>query len=78
MPRLASWNPHSACLLCEGPSFSGGRAAPLPRRDVASTDPVGDLGVPFGGVKLSGFGRGTSPHALDEYGDLETTWINHG
>ncbi|HET6708549.1 aldehyde dehydrogenase family protein [Amycolatopsis sp.] len=38
----------------------------------------GDLSVPFGGVKLSGFGRDKSRHALDEYRDLKTTWIHHG
>lgn len=38
----------------------------------------GDLSVPFGGVKLSGFGRDKSRHALDEYSDLKTTWINYG
>jgi gamma-glutamyl-gamma-aminobutyraldehyde dehydrogenase len=38
----------------------------------------GDLSVPFGGVKLSGFGRDKSRHALDEYTDLKTTWINYG
>jgi gamma-glutamyl-gamma-aminobutyraldehyde dehydrogenase len=38
----------------------------------------GDLSVPFGGVKLSGFGRDKSRHALDEYTDLKTTWISYG
>ncbi len=38
----------------------------------------GDMNVPFGGVKLSGFGRDKSRHALDEYSDLKTTWINLG
>jgi len=38
----------------------------------------GDLSVPFGGVKLSGFGRDKSRHALDEYSDLKTTWIHYG
>jgi gamma-glutamyl-gamma-aminobutyraldehyde dehydrogenase len=38
----------------------------------------GDLSVPFGGVKLSGFGRDKSRHALAEYSDLKTTWINYG
>jgi gamma-glutamyl-gamma-aminobutyraldehyde dehydrogenase len=38
----------------------------------------GDLSVPFGGVKLSGFGRDKSRHALDEYTDLKTTWIKYG
>lgn len=38
----------------------------------------GDLSVPFGGVKLSGFGRDKSRHALDGYTDLKTTWIHYG
>jgi 4-(gamma-glutamylamino)butanal dehydrogenase len=37
----------------------------------------GDLSVPFGGVKLSGFGRDKSRHALAEYSDLKTTWIHY-
>ena len=37
----------------------------------------GDLSVPFGGVKLSGFGRDKSRHALEEYSDLKTTWIHY-
>ncbi len=40
-------------------------------------DEEGDLSVPFGGVRLSGFGRGTSRHALGEYSDLNTTWISY-
>lgn len=38
-------------------------------------DPAGDLTVPFGGFKQSGFGRDKSLHALDKYSDLKTTWI---
>jgi 4-(gamma-glutamylamino)butanal dehydrogenase len=41
---------------------------------VAATDWV----ALFGGVKLSGFGRDKSRHALAEYFDLKTTWIRHG
>jgi gamma-glutamyl-gamma-aminobutyraldehyde dehydrogenase len=37
----------------------------------------GDMNAPFGGVKLSGFGRDKSRHALDEYRDVKTTWINY-
>lgn len=37
----------------------------------------GDMTVPFGGVKLSGFGRDKSRHALEEYTDLKTTWIRY-
>lgn len=36
----------------------------------------GDITVPFGGVKQSGFGRDKSLHALDKYSDLKTTWLN--
>lgn len=35
----------------------------------------GDITVPFGGVKQSGFGRDKSLHALDKYTSLKTTWI---
>jgi 4-(gamma-glutamylamino)butanal dehydrogenase len=38
----------------------------------------GDMNVPFGGLKLSGHGRDKSRHALAEYTDLKTTWIQHG
>lgn len=36
----------------------------------------GDLTVPFGGVKQSGFGRDKSLHALDKFYDIKTTWID--
>ncbi len=35
----------------------------------------GDITVPFGGVRQSGFGRDKSLHALDKYSSLKTTWI---
>lgn len=36
----------------------------------------GDMTVPFGGVKQSGFGgRDRSLHALDKYTQLKTTWV---
>ena len=38
-------------------------------------DPSGDMTVPFGGFKQSGFGRDKSLHALEKYTDLKTTWI---
>ena len=38
----------------------------------------GDLSVPFGGIKMSGYGRDKSRHALDKYSDLKTTWISYG
>jgi 4-(gamma-glutamylamino)butanal dehydrogenase len=37
----------------------------------------GDMAVPFGGVKLSGFGRDKSRHAMEEYTSLKTTWIRY-
>jgi gamma-glutamyl-gamma-aminobutyraldehyde dehydrogenase len=35
----------------------------------------GDLTVPFGGVKQSGFGSDKSLHAMEKFTDLKTTWI---
>ena len=35
----------------------------------------GDLTVPFGGVKASGFGSDKSLHAMEKFTDLKTTWI---
>jgi acyl-CoA reductase-like NAD-dependent aldehyde dehydrogenase len=35
----------------------------------------GNMTVPFGGFKQSGFGRDKSIHAIQKYTDLKTTWI---
>ncbi|WP_027857182.1 aldehyde dehydrogenase [Marinobacterium jannaschii] len=35
----------------------------------------GDMTVPFGGFKESGNGRDKSIHAMDDYTELKTTWI---
>lgn len=35
-----------------------------------------DLTVPFGGFKQSGFGRDKSLHALEQYEQLKTTWVD--
>jgi gamma-glutamyl-gamma-aminobutyraldehyde dehydrogenase/4-guanidinobutyraldehyde dehydrogenase/NAD-dependent aldehyde dehydrogenase len=35
----------------------------------------GNISVPFGGFKQSGFGRDKSLHAIKKYTDLKTTWI---
>ena len=35
----------------------------------------GDMTMPFGGVKGSGFGRDKSLHALEKFTDLKSTWI---
>jgi 4-(gamma-glutamylamino)butanal dehydrogenase len=37
----------------------------------------GNMAVPFGGVRLSGFGRDKSRHALEEYTYFETRWIRY-
>lgn len=60
-----------------------GRAHRMARRIKAGTVWVncyeaGDMTVPFGGVKLSGTGRDKSRHAIEEYTDLKTTWIDLG
>jgi acyl-CoA reductase-like NAD-dependent aldehyde dehydrogenase len=41
-----------------------------------NTFDTADITVPFGGFKQSGFGRDKSPHALDGYTQLKTTWID--
>ena len=38
----------------------------------------GDITVPFGGYKQSGFGRDKSLHAIEKYQQLKTTWVNLG
>lgn len=42
---------------------------------VNSWDPSGDMSIPFGGYKQSGFGRDKSLHALEKYTNLKTTWV---
>jgi acyl-CoA reductase-like NAD-dependent aldehyde dehydrogenase len=53
-------------------------------RDVAAEGPlqaVKDIFCPelgaFGGVKQSGFGRGRSLHAMDEYSYVKSVWLAH-
>ena len=36
----------------------------------------GDMSVPSGGFKQSGFGRDKSLHALEQYTDMKVTWIH--
>ncbi|TNE63042.1 MAG: aldehyde dehydrogenase [Alphaproteobacteria bacterium] len=38
-------------------------------------DPTGDMSIPFGGYKQSGFGRDKSLHAIEKYTNLKTTWV---
>lgn len=35
-----------------------------------------DPAVPFGGYKMSGFGREMGPHSLDEYLEVKSVWID--
>lgn len=35
-----------------------------------------DPGVPFGGYKMSGFGRESGPHHIEEYLETKAVWIN--
>lgn len=35
-----------------------------------------DPAVPFGGYKMSGYGREMGPHSLDEYLEVKSVWIN--
>lgn len=41
-----------------------------------NTFDASDVATPFGGMKQSGFGRDRSTHALDEYSQLKTTWLD--
>ena len=59
------------------------RAHRVSERLVAGTvsvNTVDALGftTPFGGFKQSGFGRDLSIHALENYTDLKTTWMQWG
>ncbi len=38
-------------------------------------DASGDMSLPFGGFKQSGFGRDRSLHAIEKYTNLKTTWV---
>jgi len=44
---------------------------------VNTVDALG-LTTPFGGFRQSGFGRDLSRHAINNYTDLKTTWLQHG
>jgi acyl-CoA reductase-like NAD-dependent aldehyde dehydrogenase len=37
---------------------------------------AGDMTIPFGGVKQTGFGRDRSIHALEKYTQIKTVWVN--
>src|SRR5690606_31970022 len=43
-----------------------------------NTYDAGDMTVPFGGVKQTGFGRDRSIHAFEKYTQLKTVWIQTG
>jgi len=38
-------------------------------------DPTGDMSIPVGGYKQSGFGRDKSLHAIEKYPNLNPTWV---
>ncbi|GAB7005462.1 aldehyde dehydrogenase [Nocardioides sp. AN3] len=38
----------------------------------------GDINLPFGGFKQSGFGRDKSLHAIEQYTQLKATWVHLG
>ncbi|WP_259782868.1 aldehyde dehydrogenase [Aestuariispira ectoiniformans] len=40
-----------------------------------NTYDAGDISLPFGGYKQSGFGRDKSLHAIDKYTELKATWF---
>jgi len=43
-----------------------------------NTYDAGDMTVPFGGVKQTGFGRDRSLHSIEKYTQLKTTWVHIG
>lgn len=55
------------------------RVAPRLRAGTVSVNTMDalDVGTPFGGFGQSGFGRDLSPHALDKFTGLKTTWFHH-
>jgi len=85
-----SWAPSRRPLVSPAPPY--GLAAGLWTADLGTAHRVsralragtvwvncykgGDMNVPFGGVKLSGFWHDKSRHTL-EYTDLKTTWIRY-
>ena len=39
---------------------------------------VMDPAVPFGGYKMSGYGRDSGVHALEQYTQVKSVWVNLG
>lgn len=42
---------------------------------INSWEASGDMSLPFGGYKQSGFGRDRSLHAIEKYTNMKTTWV---
>ncbi|PCI52708.1 MAG: aldehyde dehydrogenase PuuC [Alphaproteobacteria bacterium] len=42
---------------------------------INSWEASGDMSLPFGGYKQSGFGRDKSLHAIDKYTNIKMTWV---
>ncbi|GAA1131258.1 aldehyde dehydrogenase family protein [Citricoccus alkalitolerans] len=69
-----------AASLWTGSLARAHRVSQLLTAGTVSVNTVDALGftTPFGGFKQSGFGRDLSVHALDNYTDFKTTWIQWG
>ncbi|MFT4008415.1 MAG: aldehyde dehydrogenase [Nocardioidaceae bacterium] len=67
-----------AASLWTGGLARAHRVAPKLRAGTVSINTVDalDVGTPFGGFGASGFGRDLSPHALDKFTGLKTTWLH--
>ncbi|MGC2941645.1 MULTISPECIES: aldehyde dehydrogenase family protein [unclassified Brevibacterium] len=69
-----------AAALWTGSMSRAHRVSSLLTAGTVSVNTVDALGftTPFGGFKQSGFGRDLSIHALENYTDFKTTWLQWG
>lgn len=78
---LANGTPYGlAAALWTGSMARAHRVSARLVAGTVSVNTVDALGftTPFGGFKQSGFGRDLSVHALENYTDLKTTWLQWG
>ena len=78
---LANGTPYGlAASLWTGSLARAHRVSGLLVAGTVSVNTVDALGftTPFGGFKQSGFGRDLSVHALENYSDYKTTWMQWG